>query len=173
MLTLIFGVRPTPVLPPWHVKDPSHSAKSAGGRLHLNTHIPLTQRSRSGLTMLLSRQSVGIHHETSSHAAHRGTLAWSQSSQLAELLRTDPGLNSGISLCELISTLQKKKKKKSTNYKSPHHKIFYVQIVMSGYLLSAPTAVLFVCLGIEVYFELCSPDDNHLWPQESDCFSFT
>ena len=23
-------------------KDPSHSAKSAGGRLHLNTHTPLT-----------------------------------------------------------------------------------------------------------------------------------
>ena len=43
---------PTPVLPQWHVKDPGHSAKSAGGRLHLNTHTPLTQRSRSGLTML-------------------------------------------------------------------------------------------------------------------------
>ena len=35
------------VLPPkllqWHVKDPGHSAKSAGGRLHLNMCIPLTQ----------------------------------------------------------------------------------------------------------------------------------
>ena len=29
-----------------HVKDPYHSAKSAGGRLQLNTHTPLTQRSR-------------------------------------------------------------------------------------------------------------------------------
>ena len=24
----------------WHVKDPGHSAKRAGGRLHLNTHTP-------------------------------------------------------------------------------------------------------------------------------------
>ena len=33
---------PTPVLLQWHVKDPGHSAKSVGGRLHLNTHTPLT-----------------------------------------------------------------------------------------------------------------------------------
>ena len=33
---------PPPMLPQWHVKDPNHSAKSAGGRLHLNTHTPLT-----------------------------------------------------------------------------------------------------------------------------------
>ena len=33
-----FGIRPTPVLPQQHVKDPGHSAKSAGGRLQLNTH---------------------------------------------------------------------------------------------------------------------------------------
>ena len=26
---------PPPELPQWHVKDPGHSAKSAGGRLHL------------------------------------------------------------------------------------------------------------------------------------------
>ena len=34
---------PPPLLPQWHVKDPGHSAKSAGGRLHLNTHIPSTE----------------------------------------------------------------------------------------------------------------------------------
>ena len=34
-----------------------------------------------------------------------------QSSQLAEPLWTDPGLKSGISVCELISTKKKKKKK--------------------------------------------------------------
>ena len=33
-----FSIRSTPVLPQWHVKDPSHSAWSAGGRLQLNTH---------------------------------------------------------------------------------------------------------------------------------------
>ena len=48
------------MLPQWHVKkNPGHSAKSAGGRLHLNMHTPLTQWSRSGLTMPLSRHSVG------------------------------------------------------------------------------------------------------------------
>ena len=57
----LFGVRSTPVLPQWHVKDPGHSAKSAGGRLHLNTHTPLTQRSGSGLNMPLPRHSVGTY----------------------------------------------------------------------------------------------------------------
>ena len=35
-----FGIRFTPVLPQYQVKDPGHSAKSAGGRLQLNTHTP-------------------------------------------------------------------------------------------------------------------------------------
>ena len=39
----LFGVLSTPVLPQWHVKVPSHSAKSADGRLHLNRHTPMTQ----------------------------------------------------------------------------------------------------------------------------------
>ena len=33
-----FGICSTAVLPQWHAKDPGHSAKSAGGRLQLNTH---------------------------------------------------------------------------------------------------------------------------------------
>ena len=45
-------------------KKPGHSAKSAGGRLHLNTHTPLTQRSRSELTMPISRRSAGTYPET-------------------------------------------------------------------------------------------------------------
>ena len=72
---LLFGVRSTPVLPQWHVKGPGHSAKSAGGRLHLNTHTSLTQRSRSGLTMPPSRHSVWTYHETSSHTTRQGTLS--------------------------------------------------------------------------------------------------
>ena len=48
---LLFGGCSTPMLPQWHVKNHGHSAKCAGGRLHLNRHIPLTQRSQSGLTM--------------------------------------------------------------------------------------------------------------------------
>ena len=35
-----FGFRSTGVLLQYHVKDPGHSAKSAGGRLQLNTHTP-------------------------------------------------------------------------------------------------------------------------------------
>ena len=70
-----------PVLPQWYVKEPGHSAKSAGGSLQLNMHTPLTQQSQSGLTML-SRHSVGTY---------RGS--------------TDPGLETEIGVRELISTL--------------------------------------------------------------------
>ena len=76
---LLFGVRSTPVSPQWHVKDPGHSARSAGGRLHLNMHTPLTQQSRSGLTMPLSRHSVGTYQQTGSHATRHGTLGKSLS----------------------------------------------------------------------------------------------
>ena len=80
---LLIGVRFTPVLPQWHVKDPGHSAKSAGGRSHVNTHTFLTQRSRSGLTMKLSRHSVGTYQETSSHATCQGTLSHSRLNSLS------------------------------------------------------------------------------------------
>ena len=33
-----FSISSTPMLPQWHMKNPSHSAKSVGGRLMLNTH---------------------------------------------------------------------------------------------------------------------------------------
>ena len=46
---LLFGVHSTSMLWQWHVKDPSHSARSAGGRLHLNMHTPSTHQSQSGL----------------------------------------------------------------------------------------------------------------------------
>ena len=43
---------PPPGLPQWHVKDPGHSAKSAGDRLHLNTHTTLLRNvNRSHLIM--------------------------------------------------------------------------------------------------------------------------
>ena len=79
----LFCVRSTAVLPQWHIKDPGHSAKSAGGRLHLNTNTPLTQRSRSGLTMPLSGQSVGTYPETSSHATCQGTIGHSRLNSLS------------------------------------------------------------------------------------------
>ena len=96
------------VLPQWHVKDPCHSAKSAGGRLHLNMHTPLTQRSWSGLTMLLSRHSVGTYPENKlTHNLPENTRP--QSFKLTEPLCTDHGLKSGISVCRLISTSKNKK----------------------------------------------------------------
>ena len=61
---LSFGVHSTPVLLQWHVKYPGHSAKSADDRSHLNAHASVTQRSQSGLTMPLSRHSVGTYPET-------------------------------------------------------------------------------------------------------------
>ena len=95
-------------------KRPRSFAKSAGGRLHLNMHTPLTHRSRSGLTMPLSRQSVGnlSQNELTRNSSGNTRL---QSSQLVEPLWTDPGLKCGISLRELISTLKKKKKAQAGN----------------------------------------------------------
>ena len=81
---LLFGVRSTPVLPQWYVNDPGHSAKSAGGKLHLNKlTTPLTQWSQNGLTMPLCRHSVGTYQETSSHATRQGTLSHSHLSLLS------------------------------------------------------------------------------------------
>ena len=80
---LLFGVRSTPVLPQLCVKDPGHSARSAGDRLLLNTHTPLTRRSRNGLTMLLCRHSVETYQKTSSLATCQGTLGHSHLSSLS------------------------------------------------------------------------------------------
>ena len=63
MLTLIWCLLPPPSPPlQLHVKDPVTSAKSTGGRLHLNMHETLNQQSQSGLRML-SRHSVGTYQE--------------------------------------------------------------------------------------------------------------
>ena len=80
---LLFGVRSTPVLPQWHVKEPGHSAKSAGGRLHLNTYTFMTQRSRSGMPMPLCRRGMGTNPEHSSHATRQGALGHNRLSSLS------------------------------------------------------------------------------------------
>ena len=69
---LLVGVRSITVLPRWNVKDPGHSTKSAGGRLHPN-NTRLSQRSRSGLTIQLCRHGVGTYQETSLHATRQKT----------------------------------------------------------------------------------------------------
>ena len=85
---------------PLHVKDPGHSAKNAGGRLHLNTHSPLTLGSPGRLTMLTGH-SVGTYQVNKLTRNSSGN-ARQLSSQLAEPLCTDPGLNSGTGARELI-----------------------------------------------------------------------
>ena len=66
--------------------------------------------------MPLSRQSVGIYQETSSHATHQGPLSHPKKlSQLAKPLWTDPGLEGATSVHELISTLKKKKCRQGMN----------------------------------------------------------
>ena len=110
---LWLGICSTPVLLQWHVKDPDHSAKSAGGRLHLNTHTPLTQQSWSGLTMLLSRHSVGTYQETSSHASHQGTHSHSH---LNSLSHCGLILVKRVELvCASLSPLFKKKRRQGMN----------------------------------------------------------
>ena len=89
MLTLI-GVRSIPVLLQWHVKDPGHSAKSAGSRLHLNTHTSWTQRSRSVLTMLSMYRLLEAITETSPHANRQGTLGHNHLSSLSQCGVTYP-----------------------------------------------------------------------------------
>ena len=90
----------------WHVKDPGHSAKSAGGGLHLNTHTALTQQSRSGNLSgnKLTCDSSGKIQPQLSH--------------LTEPLWTDPGLKSGISVHKLIFTLKTNKKVQVGNERS-------------------------------------------------------
>ena len=58
--------------------------------------------------MPLSRHSVGAYQETSSHATRQGTLGHSRLSSLSHW--TDSGIKSGISVPELISIEEKKKK---------------------------------------------------------------
>ena len=57
--------------------------------------------------MPLYRLSVGTYPETSSHATCQGTFSHSRLSSLSHIW-TEPGLKSGISVCELISTSKKK-----------------------------------------------------------------
>ena len=60
---LIF--RTTPVLPEWHVKDPGHSIKSTGGRLHLNNAYTLNPSKPEWADYAVFQHSVGTYQETS------------------------------------------------------------------------------------------------------------
>ena len=91
----------------WHIKDPSHSAKRTGGRLTLNTNIPLTQQSWSGMTMP-SRHSVGTYQ--GNDFTHN-----SSPFPLTEPLQTHPGLNRGIGVHNLSSIQNKIQAKAETD----------------------------------------------------------
>ena len=91
---------PSLLLLQWHVKDPSHSAKSAGGTLYLNTHTSFIQRSWSGLTVL-SRHNMGTYQGNElTHKSSGNVLQ--QSSRFAEPLWTDLGSKSGTGVHKLI-----------------------------------------------------------------------
>ena len=64
-------------------KRHSHSAKSAGGRLHLYMLKPLTQQSQSGLAMPLCRHSGGTYPKISSHTTGQRTVGVSCLSSLS------------------------------------------------------------------------------------------
>ena len=92
-----------PTLLQWHAKHSSDSAKTAGGKLHIHTHTPLTHQSRSGLTML-SGHSGGEPTIKENELAHNSSgNTQLQSSQLTKQLWTNPGLKSGIGACQVIS----------------------------------------------------------------------
>ena len=89
-------------------KRPRSFCQKCRWQMTSNMHTPLTQRSWSGLTMLLSRHSVGTYRENKlTHNLPENT--GPQSFKLTEPLCTDHGLKSGISVCRLISTSKKKK----------------------------------------------------------------
>ena len=99
---LLIGFRSTPVLLPSHVEDPGHSAKSASGRLHVNMHTPLIQGSQSALIMLSTHgMKTGQRNELTRNSPRN---AQPQSSQLAEPLWTDRGLEGGTGVFGLISS---------------------------------------------------------------------
>ena len=83
-----------PVLLQWHVKDPGHPAKSAGGRLRLNTCAPLTRR--------IVWEAIRETPNTQPVRKHSAT-----SSELAEPLWAYHGVRNGVNVCELISTFNK------------------------------------------------------------------
>ena len=94
-------------------KRPGHSAKSTGGRLHLNKHTPLTWWSQSWLTMPLSRHSMGTIQETAHTQLIRKHWVTVISACWATVDWSWP--KSGISVLKLISTSEKKRRKLRMN----------------------------------------------------------
>ena len=97
---LLLGVHFTSVLPQWHVKDPGHSAKSAGTPKHAYTLDPSKSEWNDSAAVQAECGNLSGNKLTRNSSGNTPL----QSSQLAQPLWTNPGRKSGISLCELIST---------------------------------------------------------------------
>ena len=91
------------MLPQWRVKDPGHSAKSAGGRLHLKDAYTLDPTKSEWAGYAAVKAYCGNLSGNTLTLNLSGNIR-PQSSQLAEPLWIDPGVKSGISVRELIST---------------------------------------------------------------------
>ena len=99
---------PPPVLPQWQVKDPGHSAKSAGCMLHPK-HAHFLVPTKSEWSDYVVRAMAFGTYQRNELTKNLSLNARPQSSQLAEPLWTDPGLKCAIGVRELISSLKKKK----------------------------------------------------------------
>ena len=115
MSWFLFGVRSTPVLPQWHLKDPGHSAKKCRWQVtprHSYTLDPMKSEwadySCPGIASVGTSQGIELTRSSTETARL-------QSSQLAEPLWIDPGVKSGVSVRKLHSTKKKKKKAQAGN----------------------------------------------------------
>ena len=95
------------MLPQWYVQDPGHSAKSADGKLHLNTHPHTLEPTKSEWADYVAVQAKCRYLSRNEPTRNLSGNVRPQSSQLAEPLWTDAGLKSEISVRELISTFKK------------------------------------------------------------------
>ena len=87
------------MLPQWQIKDLGHSAKSAGGRLHLNTHVYTLDPSKSEWSDYTAVQVEYGNLSGNKLTCNSSGKTQLQSSQFAEPLWTDPGLKSVSTLC--------------------------------------------------------------------------
>ena len=95
------------MLPQWHVKDPGHSVKSAGGRFtHKHAYILDPTKSEWADYAAVQAYCGNLSGNELTHNSSGNIRP--QSSQLAETLWTNPGLRSEISVHDIISTLKKK-----------------------------------------------------------------
>ena len=88
-------------IPPLAIQEIAKALDIASG------NFPKILKHKLGYTKVYTqcRNSVGTYQETSSHATRQGPLGYGRLSP--ELLWTDPGLRSGMSVCDLIFTFTK------------------------------------------------------------------